>query len=102
MLFIFGRAGLSPRELSSRTTRIQSRCTGGVFPLRERTEVMPGDIIHCRIDAFLLGEDYTFRWRTRITDGGAMRVEADFDQTTVAGEPLAKERLVSISSPTDP
>ena len=71
-----------------------------VFPLREPTEVAPGDTVHLRIDAFLLGEDYTFRWRTRIADGKG-RAKAEFDQTTVAAEPLAKEKLKSASSPID-
>lgn len=72
-----------------------------VFPLREPTEVVRGDSIHCRIDAFLLGDEYTFRWRTRIVDGKTSRVKAGFDQTTIAGEPLAKETLKRTSSPVD-
>jgi protein arginine N-methyltransferase 1 len=72
-----------------------------VFPLSEPTEVVPGDTIHCRIDAFLLGDDYAFRWRTRIVDGRTSRLKAEFDQSTVAGEPLAKEKLKRTSSPVD-
>jgi hypothetical protein len=72
-----------------------------VFPLSEPTEVVPGDTIHCRIDAFLLGDDYAFRWRTRIVDGRTSRLKSEFDQSTVAGEPLAKEKLKRTSSPVD-
>lgn len=70
-----------------------------VFPLRDPTEVAQGDSVHCRIDAFLHGEDYTWRWRTRIADAATGSVKADFDQTTVAGVPLDRETLTKTSSP---
>jgi hypothetical protein len=66
-----------------------------VSTLREPTEAGRGDSIFCRIHAFLLGDDYTFRWRTRSVDGKTSRVKAEFDQMTIAGEPLAKETLKS-------
>jgi hypothetical protein len=69
-----------------------------VFPLREPLDVVAGDKIRCRIEAFLHGEEYTWRWRTEITDGETGRPKAEFDQTSIAGIPLAAETLEQPSS----
>jgi type I protein arginine methyltransferase len=61
-------------------------------PLQEPVPVAPGDAVAAEIEAVLVGDDYVWRWRTRITDrDGATK--ASFDQSTSRAVAISLERL---------
>jgi protein arginine N-methyltransferase 1 len=62
------------------------------FPWPEPVELHPGDRVAVELRAVLTGDDYTWRWRSRVTDA-AGRTAAAFDQSTFFGAPLAPEEL---------
>jgi type I protein arginine methyltransferase len=62
------------------------------FPLQSPVPVRPGDQVAVRLHANLVGDDYVWRWSTRVTDG-AEDERAAFTQSTFFGEPLDPEQL---------
>ncbi len=66
----------------------------GFFPWTEPVSVSVEDRVSVRLDAHLVGEEYVWRWDTRIVEGGDRRnVKADFRQSTFFGECVSPERL---------
>ena len=63
----------------------------GFFPLVEPVSVGVDDQVSVRLDAHLVGEEYVWRWGTRIEAGGL--VKADFRQSTFFGECISQESL---------
>ena len=69
------------------------------FPLLRPVELAAGDGVAVRLCADLVGEDYIWRWETRVLErGDPARVKAHFKQTTFRGVPLSPERLRRQSS----
>jgi protein arginine N-methyltransferase 1 len=62
------------------------------FPWPDAVGLAPGDAVAVELRADFVGEDYVWRWNTRVVDG-AGRVKADFRQSTFFGAPLALDRL---------
>jgi len=53
-----------------------------------------GDAVGVKLNADLLGEDYTWRWQLRVTrDGCPAHVKADYKQSTFAGRPVSTSKL---------
>lgn len=66
----------------------------GFFPLVEPVSVGVDDRVTVCLGAHLVGEEYVWRWDTRIEAGGDRRlVKADFRQSTFFGECVSPERL---------
>lgn len=65
----------------------------GLFPLLRPVEVAIGDLVETKIAANLVGEDYVWRWQTRIFDSQRKDKKADFKQSTFFGAPFSAERL---------
>jgi type I protein arginine methyltransferase len=61
------------------------------FPLSAAVAIEEGDSIELRVAANLVGDDYIWRWDTRIT--GANGLKADFKQSTFFAEPLSLKQL---------
>lgn len=63
---------------------------GGFFPLAEPIALERGDIVAVTLHADLVGEDYVWRWDTRVhSQGETDRLKAAFAQSNVAGTPLS-------------
>ena len=63
------------------------------FPLSEPVDVAPGDVVSVAISATLVGEDYIWRWDTRIVSGGRpAAVKAAFSQSNFL-HPFSHARL---------
>ena len=59
----------------------------GYFPLLEPVDLATGDLISVALRANLVGDDYTWRWRTRVfPQGDTARAAVDFNQSTFFGE----------------
>ena len=65
----------------------------GLFPLSQPVEVAVGDRVETMLAANLVGEDYIWRWHTRIFDSQSKGIKADFKQSTFFGAPLSAEHL---------
>jgi type I protein arginine methyltransferase len=64
------------------------------FPLSEPITVIAGDTLSVFIQANLVGEDYLWRWDTRVLEeGNSNKIKADFKQSTFFGVPLSSARL---------
>lgn len=63
------------------------------FPWSEPATLGVGDEITLRIDAHLVGDDYVWRWRTRVTPADRRRAFVAFDQSTFFATPVPPERL---------
>ena len=64
------------------------------FPLREPVELSPGDLVSLAFSASLLGDEYAFRWDTRVASPSNPRsVKAAFTQSTLFAWPLSAESL---------
>ena len=64
------------------------------FPLSQPITMALGDIISVKLSADLVGEDYIWRWNTRVLDqDDPAKVKADFKQSTFFGAPLSIEQL---------
>ena len=64
------------------------------FPLLAPLTIVPGDVVTVQLDANLVGEDYVWRWQTRVQESnGGKRLKANFKQSTFFGAPLTSERL---------
>lgn len=66
----------------------------GFFPWPEPVRLAAGDVITVALSADLVGDDYVWRWNTRIWDqGDSGRVKATFAQSNFLGTPLPSARL---------
>ncbi len=68
------------------------------FPWPSPVSLAPGDAISLTLRADLIGEDYLWRWDTRILrQGQPNEVLADFTQSTFFASPLSPERLAKLA-----
>jgi Ribosomal protein L11 methyltransferase (PrmA)/Arginine methyltransferase oligomerization subdomain len=64
------------------------------FPLQSPIDLMVGDRVNVRISANLVGDDYVWRWGTKVFSAAAPeRARVNFQQSTFFGEALALDRL---------
>jgi protein arginine N-methyltransferase 1 len=64
------------------------------FPLAKPVKLTSGDKISVRLKADLVGEEYIWKWDTRVLDGSDNHtVKAEFKQSTFYGEPLSPSKL---------
>lgn len=64
------------------------------FPWSEAVGVTAGDTVAVHLAADLVGEDYIWRWETRVAAGSdPLGVKASFQQSTFFGVPLSSEHL---------
>jgi protein arginine N-methyltransferase 1 len=64
------------------------------FPWTEPVKLAPGDLVTVRFDVRLVGENYVWRWNTRVREGGdAEPLKADFRQSTFYSVPLSPASL---------
>jgi len=64
------------------------------FPLEHPVSVAEKDLVFIDVSARLIGEDYIWRWRTRIrSDNPAKEEKADFRQSTFFARPHPSEAL---------
>lgn len=64
------------------------------FPVLEPIELAPGDVISFDFSASLFGDEYVFRWDTRVSDPSRpSRPKAAFTQSTLFASPLSPETL---------
>ena len=64
------------------------------FPWSNPVTLAVGDTILLSIQASLVGEDYIWRWDTRVMQqGDSTRIKAEFKQSTFFGVPLSSARL---------
>ncbi len=64
------------------------------FPLYEPVALVPGDEVLVELSANLVGGDYVWRWRTRVTGGTESRKpKAAFDQSTFFGDVLSPSQF---------
>jgi protein arginine N-methyltransferase 1 len=63
------------------------------FPFTEPIALAPGDVVSVDLEAALAGDDYVWRWETRVRRGGERGVaRADFGQSTVPdGAPTERD-----------
>jgi Arginine methyltransferase oligomerization subdomain/Ribosomal protein L11 methyltransferase (PrmA) len=61
------------------------------FPFQLPVEVTAGDQVAAKFEGYLIGDDYVWRWDTRVTSQGTMK--ASFKQSTVFGTPLSPAQL---------
>lgn len=68
--------------------------TSHFFPWPEPVNLAAGDVVSVDLAANLVGEDYLWRWNTRILDQGRPgRLKADFRQSSFLGAPLSSAKL---------
>lgn len=71
----------------------------GFFPLFEPVTLVVGDVVSITLSANLVGEDYIWRWSTRVfSKGDPTGIKADFSQSTFPGTPISAARLHKRSS----
>jgi protein arginine N-methyltransferase 1 len=64
------------------------------LPWPDPVELAAGDAVTCLLKADLVGDDYTWTWRTRVCPkGNGAQVKADFRQSTFFGTPLSSASL---------
>ncbi len=64
------------------------------FPFSTPVTLGVDDTVHCALHADLVGDDYVWRWETRVLDQGrADAMKASFKQSTLLGVPLSLSRL---------
>lgn len=63
------------------------------FPWSVPVPLDAGDAIEVRLRADFTGADYTWSWDSKIFDGNAATLKADFRQSTFWGSPLSSTRL---------
>ncbi|MFY9557729.1 MAG: hypothetical protein WAV47_23730, partial [Blastocatellia bacterium] len=69
------------------------------FPWPEAVAISKGDTVCAEIRCELIGEDYNWRWNTRVLDQvNRSRVKADFQQSLFAGALLSSAQLQKLSS----
>lgn len=65
-----------------------------LFPWLEPVPVEPGDVVTVVLRANLVGEDYIWRWHSRVLAGGSeSAVKAEFQQSTFLGVPVVPSQL---------
>jgi protein arginine N-methyltransferase 1 len=69
----------------------------GFFPWPEPFDLAVGDTVSAAISADLVGDDYIWRWDTRIQDPDG-RLKANFRQSTFHGVPLSPGRLQQMAA----
>jgi type I protein arginine methyltransferase len=89
---LFGSAGFSnapgePDALYGRT----------FFPWPEPVSVTAGDTVACALSAWLVDDNYLWRWRSHVRDKTGATV-AEFDQSTFWSWPVDREHLARGSS----
>jgi protein arginine N-methyltransferase 1 len=81
-------------RLSNRPGEPELIYGNALFPLSQPVEVTTGDRISVNLSANLVGDDYIWRWHTRIFSGDQTeRLKADFKQSTFFGVPLSGAQL---------
>jgi protein arginine N-methyltransferase 1 len=72
---------------------------GTVFlPWLEPVALAPGDVVSVELEAALVGDNYIWNWKTRVSDRGRSAAEkANFVQSTFFGVPLSLATLHKIS-----
>jgi protein arginine N-methyltransferase 1 len=66
------------------------------FPLLEPVVLTAGDVISFEFSASLFGDEYVFRWDTRIAEpSNPRRVKAAFTQSTLLASPITPETLAT-------
>jgi protein arginine N-methyltransferase 1 len=66
------------------------------FPVLAPVNLAPGDVISFDFSASLFGDEYVFRWDTRVTDPSRpSRPKAAFRQSTLFASPLSSATLAS-------
>ena len=69
----------------------------GFFPLLEPVDVTRGDAISFAFSASLFGDEYMFRWNTRIADASnPSETKAAFTQSTLFASPLSPENFARL------
>jgi len=69
------------------------------FPWSEETSLCLGDTLCVGLAAHLVGEEYVWRWETRVfQQGNRSEIKAHFQQSTFFGVPLSPERLRKLES----
>jgi protein arginine N-methyltransferase 1 len=64
------------------------------FPWVEPVKLQQGDSVSMHIQAALVGDDYSWKWDTRIVNGhDPQAVKAEFTQSTFYGKPLSAANL---------
>lgn len=63
----------------------------GFFPFEQPVDVAAGDQINVRLQAQLIGDDYTWNWNTTISSQG--KTIGSFKQSTLLGAPLSTSEL---------
>ncbi len=64
------------------------------FPWCEPVPIAAGDVVLCTLDASLTGEEYVWRWETRVWNrGDPKQVKAEFQQSTFFGGCISPEQL---------
>ena len=64
------------------------------FPWAEPVKLQQGDSVSIHIQADLIGDDYSWKWDTRIVKGqDRQTVKAEFKQSTFYGQPLSLANL---------
>jgi len=72
--------GFSNAPHAEKTAEVYGR---GFFPLLDPVPIVKGDTISLNIQAELAGDDYIWRWRTRVcSQGDPAAVKADFKQSS--------------------
>lgn len=68
---------------------------GSVFmPWLKPVALSVGDTVSIELQADLVGEDYVWRWNTRILEQGRRgKIRAEFEQSTFFGDPLSLSQL---------
>ena len=66
----------------------------GFFPWYEPTALEPNDVVTLSLSANLVGDDYVWRWKTTVREGGELgRVKVDAQQSNFLAAPISREVL---------
>ncbi len=64
------------------------------FPLAQPVELASGDEVTVNLRADMVGEDYVWSWRSRVSEQGqSKKIKAEFEQSTFFGAPLSITQL---------
>lgn len=64
------------------------------FPWLEPVALIPGDTVRVALRANLVGDDYVWRWDSRIlSQGDPRQIKAEFQQSTFFGEAVSPSKL---------
>jgi protein arginine N-methyltransferase 1 len=79
--------------LSNRPSERETVYGACFMPWEAPVKLGVGDRIVVQLEAPLVGDDYVWRWRTRVTPKGAAAPSASFDQSTFFGTPMPIDGL---------